>query len=98
MQRQRLAAKVEKTLERHPNIIFASSGRGLGFDGVAVSVHKDFADYAEFIKAHEEEWGEWMNKIESFTVSLKSDNIVRPFTFQHLTKHLEKTQAARKLS
>ncbi len=85
-----LTEKIEKTLQEHPNIVFASSGRGLGFDGVAVSVHKDYADYVEFVKSHEEAWGEWVRAIESFTVSLKSDNVIRPITFQHVLKHLNK--------
>ena len=90
LQSNHLAKKIEETLEQHPNIIFASSGQGLGFQGVSVSIHQDYADYVEFIRATKEEWGEWVSSINSFTVSLSSDNVIRPFTFQYLMKHIKK--------
>jgi DNA-binding Lrp family transcriptional regulator len=84
-----LDKKIEETVKENPSIVFASSGQGLGAQGVSVSIHKDYADYVKFIRATKEAWGEWVSSINSFAVSLNSDNIIKPFTFGQLMKQLK---------
>jgi DNA-binding Lrp family transcriptional regulator len=81
--------KIRKTIKQHPSVIYASSGHGLKCQGVSVSIHPDYADYVAFIRATQEEWGEWVSNIHSFTVSLRSDNIIQPLTFRRLLKHIK---------
>ena len=81
--------KVSETLLKHPNIIFASSGRGLGFEGVSLSIHIDYASYIEFMKSLKADWGKFAERIESFTISMKGDNTVRPLSFGHVVNYIE---------
>lgn len=76
--------KVEAFLSDYPNIVFASSGHGLGMTRIVVSVHESYSDYVKLMTKIDEGWGMYMNKFDSFIVSLKSDNILRQFSFEHL--------------
>jgi len=70
-------------------------GDGLGFDGVIISLHKD---YASFLKV-----SEWLRQFDfvkverssSFLINLEDDVRYRPLTFSTLAK-LIRLQAERK--
>jgi len=81
--------KAKKFLSDHPNVVFASSGEGLGMERVMVTFHKDYAGYSEFIKEAREEWGGSV-RLESFIVDLKSAVAPFPFSLVNLGKFLEK--------
>ena len=78
--------KAKDFIERHPNIIFVSSGIGLNSDRVVVSAHKDYSDYSEFQREIKQEWGEIMEVVGSFIVSLPSDSVLRHLTFKYLAE------------
>lgn len=77
--------------EKHPNILFVSTGRGLGTDRVTVSVHKNYADYHNFMTELRQEWGGYLEKIDSFIVSLQKDTILMNFTFKCLAELIKKS-------
>ena len=85
------ASKLSATLSSNPHIVFTSSGRGLGMEGVAISIHKHYSDYVKFRRQLEDEWGEYIDKIDDFVISLKTDNVARQFTFKHLVKAFQET-------
>ncbi len=35
---------------KHPNVIFASDGEGLGKDMVMISLHRFFSEHADFMR------------------------------------------------
>lgn len=76
-------------LSKHPNLIFVSTGRGLGMTRIAISLHKDYSDYVKFVRQFKIDWGKYLAKFESFIVSLKSDKIVRSFTFKHISEYMK---------
>jgi DNA-binding Lrp family transcriptional regulator len=76
--------KVASFLKKYPNIIFATTGRGLGMRRLAISVHKSYTDYLKFRTNLDLEWAELLEKSASFIVSLDGDNIVRNFSFEGL--------------
>lgn len=56
-EQQELATQKAKDFSKdHPNLIFVSSGNGLGYNRIAISVHKNYADYARFIEKIKREW------------------------------------------
>jgi DNA-binding Lrp family transcriptional regulator len=81
--------KAKKFLSDHPNVVFASSGEGLGMERVMLTFHKDYAGYNEFIKEAREEWAGSV-KLESFIVDLKSAVAPFPFSLINLGKFIEK--------
>ena len=88
-QQSEMAGKVQATLGKHPNIIYASSGTGLGMHGISVSIHKNYSDYVNFRRELEDEWGAFVSKIDGFVVSLKGDNIIRQLTLKFLADFIK---------
>jgi len=74
--------------EKHPNIILASDGMGLGFTRIAVTFHKDYTDYVKFANEFRSGWGEYIQKFESFIVSLESEKALRLLDFSHLAEYI----------
>jgi len=91
-------ASSEKILEakafvsKHPDVMFVSSGRGLGADRVSVSAHRNYADYRRYIQELREYWGANIDRVDSFIVSLQNDNILRNLSFKYLAEILKKTE------
>ncbi len=79
--------------KRHPNLIFLSSGRGLNSDRVAVSVHKNYADYSNLMREIKTDWGKFMDVTGSFLISLSSDDPLRSITFKYLADYLEEKES-----
>jgi DNA-binding Lrp family transcriptional regulator len=84
------ASKAKNFISTHPNIIFVATGKGLSSDRVAVSVHKNYSDYAKYIQEVKAEWADYMAITGSFIISLTTDSILRPITFRYLADCLEK--------
>lgn len=81
--------KAKRFLSDHSNVIFASSGQGLGKGRVMITLHKDYTDYSEFMRQAETEWAGLVN-LESFIISLEADVAPFPFSFRNLGKYVEK--------
>jgi DNA-binding Lrp family transcriptional regulator len=81
--------KAEEFVEKHPNLIFASSGIGLSSDRVGISVHKDYSDYAKFIRDVREYSGPY-EIVDTFLMSYKSDSIPRSLSLKTLGDYIRK--------
>lgn len=81
-------AKAKRFLSEHPNVIFASSGQGLGRSRIMISLHKNYSDYSNFIGQAKTEWAGLVD-LESFIISLKGDVAPVPLTFKNLGKYIE---------
>jgi DNA-binding Lrp family transcriptional regulator len=92
-----LGAKAKAFVDDHPNLIFVSSGRGLSSDRIAISVHKSYSDYAEYVREIRAEWMEFMTMTDSFLISLNSDNMPRPISLKYLADCLEKEKPRQEL-
>ena len=81
--------KAKRFLSDYPNAIFASSGEGLEKSRVIISLHKNYTEYAEFMRQAKSEWAGLVD-LESFIISLKADVAPIPFSFRNLGKYVEK--------
>jgi DNA-binding Lrp family transcriptional regulator len=86
--------KARRFLSEHPNVIFASSGQGLGRGRVMISLHKNYSDYSKFIGQAKSEWADLVD-LESFIISLKGDIAPLPLSFRNLGKYVEKQAVER---
>ncbi len=77
--------------KKNPNMIFVSMGNGLGYDRIAISIHKDYAEYSKFMQESKKYWGEFMS-FDSFLVSLKSNDVVQPLSLKRFADHLKKEE------
>ena len=79
-----LLEKARQFVAKRSNVIFASGGEGLGMEAVAISVHKDYTSYLNFISEARGEWAGVVLDLESFLVSLKGDFEAKPFSLKPL--------------
>jgi DNA-binding Lrp family transcriptional regulator len=76
---------------KRPNIFFASEGEGLGKDMVTVSIHRDYSNYAEFMREYTVKFAEFITDVQSFIVSLKTGKILKPFDLKYLSEDIRTT-------
>jgi DNA-binding Lrp family transcriptional regulator len=79
-------------LTTQPNIAFASSGQGLGMSRIIISLHKDYSDYVKFFNVIENQWSLCLERNASFIISLKSNAIQKPFSFENVIDYLLNSQ------
>jgi DNA-binding Lrp family transcriptional regulator len=84
---QELIGKVKAYAAKFPNAIFASSGEGLGMTGVIVSMHKDYRDYAKQLTLFRNDWGQYMEDIQSFIV-VTDEGVIKEFSFKYINEDL----------
>lgn len=73
-------------LER-PQVIFVASAEGMGRNGVMISLHRNYADYHDFISDLKSNSEGYVEEVDSMLVSLRSDMVVKPFSFAYLAEH-----------
>ena len=88
--------KAKDFIERHPNLIFVSSGIGVNSDRVVISIHKNFGDYMKLQQEIRQDWGNVMAVAGSFIISLASDSILRNLTFKYLAESVKKEHVQKK--
>lgn len=81
--------KAKDFAERHPDMIFGAFGRGLGYDRIAISIHRDYSDYSKFLQEMRNEWAEIINIEYSFIISLESKEVITPFSLKHFANNLK---------
>ena len=86
LEKARKSAK--ESIESNLNFIMLERGMGMGYDGVFLSFHKDYASFTEHKK--------WLTQfdyleisdIQSFLINLEDEIRYRPLTFSTLAKHI----------
>ena len=66
------------------NVVFVSTGQGIGADALMVSVHKDYADFCKFYQLFRRDWGKYLDDFKIFLISMSGSVIMKPFTFNYL--------------
>jgi len=84
--------KAKEFAKKNPNIIFGSSGNGLGYDRIGISIHKNYAEYSKFMQESKKYWGDFMS-FDSFLISLKGKDVVQPLSLKPFADHLKKERA-----
>ncbi len=83
--------KAKDFAKKNPNIIFGSSGNGLGYDRIGISIHKNYAEYSKFMQESKVYWGDLMS-FDSFLISLKSKDVVQPLSLRHFADYMRKEE------
>jgi DNA-binding Lrp family transcriptional regulator len=78
--------KVDEWMMKQPNVVLAVGGQGMGWDGIVVSFHKTYSDFAEFIRKHNSELSEFLTDSQSFISDTKATNTRKPFHLKYLGK------------
>jgi len=72
-----------------PNIIFASSGHGMGKNAVIISLHKNYTDFSKFLRDLRLEGGDDLQDYDTLLISLK-EKAVKSLSLKYLAE-LEET-------
>ena len=91
--KQKTGQEKEKALKNlnewymnQPNVLLVTEGRGMGWDAVCVSLHKNYSDFAEFMKAQDAELSNWIIESQTFNADLKAGTAIKPFHLKYLSK------------
>ena len=77
--------KMKDWYMKQPNVVLVLDGRGMGWDAVCLSLHESFANFAEFIRAHDSELSDWVIESQTFHADLKAGIVIKPFHLKYLT-------------
>ena len=83
-ERDEALKKLNEWYMKQPNVLVVQDGRGMGWDAICVSVHKDFSDFAEFMRAQESELSDWIVESQTFNADLKPGIAIKPFHLKYL--------------
>jgi len=77
----------EQWMMKYPNIIFAAVAEGMGKNGVMISLHKNYADYSNFVRENLQYWGNEIEDYGSMLVSLRGV-VAKPLSLRYLAELL----------
>jgi hypothetical protein len=70
---------------KQPNVVFVAEGQGIGWDGVCVSLHKNYSDFVEFIRKHNSDLN-FIIESQSFIANINPTTVVKPFHLKYLAE------------
>jgi len=76
--------KLKEWYKAQPCVLLVTGGRGMGWDAVCVSLHENFSDFSNFIKAHDSELSDWIVDSQTFHADLKDEEAIKPFHLKYL--------------
>jgi len=80
--------KAKKVAMAKPNIIFASSGEGMGKNGVMLSLHKNYTDFCNFLSNLRLEGRDYLQDYNTMLISLR-EKAVKPLSLTYLGEQKE---------
>ena len=86
--------KAAEFVGEHPNVIFGGAGNGLGFDRIGISVHKNYSEFAEYIRELGKNWTTLM-ETDTFLINLNGKDIVRQISYKPLANSIAKHEQRR---
>jgi len=84
-----LTEKARKITRSKPNVVLAAECNGMGMNAIVVSLHKNYSEYANFMRELRAEGGTNIESADSIIVSL-GGLVVKPFALKYLAETLEK--------
>jgi len=77
-------SKLKEWYLKQPNSILVIEGRGMGWDAMCISLHKNYSDFTEFIRIQDSELADFMIDSQTFSSDLKSGIDIKPFHLKYL--------------
>jgi DNA-binding Lrp family transcriptional regulator len=84
--RKEAQKKVEEWMAKQPNVVLAMAGQGMGWDGICVSFHKRYQDFAEFTRKFNSELSYLLIDCQSFIADINPATIRKPFHLKYLAE------------
>ena len=74
---------------KQPNVLMGAGCRGMGTNGIIISVHKNYSDLDNFLTKHKRELGDMCTDIQTVLVNLGGNQILKPLHFKYLAERLK---------
>jgi DNA-binding Lrp family transcriptional regulator len=81
--------KAKEWTQSHPEIIFSSRAEGMGMDAITVSLHKNYAEFMNFLMENKNIGRHLMAEVDYILVDL-GGNVTKPLSFKYLAEKKEK--------
>jgi DNA-binding Lrp family transcriptional regulator len=78
--------KMKEWYMKKPNVVLVMDGRGMGWDAVAISLHENYSDFANFTRENDSELSDFIIESQSFQADLKPGVVIKPFHLKYLAK------------
>ncbi len=78
--------KLKDWYMKQPSVVLVLDGRGMGWDAVCISLHKNYSDFAQFTRAHDSELSELITESQTFTADLNPGIPIKPFSLKYLAE------------
>jgi len=86
---EKMIQSAKEWTAKRPNIVLASDGEGLGKDTVMVSFHRNYSEYANFMRSFAVDWADYVSDFQSFIVTLKDGMPIKPFDLKYLADDIQ---------
>jgi DNA-binding Lrp family transcriptional regulator len=84
--------KMKEWYMKQTNVIMVIDGRGMGYDACCISLHENFASFADFIRAHDSELSDFCVESQTFNADLKGGIVIKPFHLKYLASSMKQQQ------
>jgi len=81
---EKMIQRAKEWTVKRSNVVMASDGEGLGKDTVIVSLHRNYSEYANFMRSFAVDWADYVSDFQSFIVSLRDGLSIKPFDLKYL--------------
>jgi len=81
---RKITRRAEQWVGKHPNVVFTADGGGLESDVVMISFHRNYSNYADFMRKYAMEWAEIVSGFQTFLVSVPTGFTMKPFNLKYL--------------
>jgi len=86
---EKMAERAKDWTAKRPNVVLASDGEGLGKDSVIVSFHRNYSEYANFMRSFAVDWADYVSDFQSFIITLKDGTLFKPFDLKYLSDDIQ---------
>jgi DNA-binding Lrp family transcriptional regulator len=76
-------------VESNPCVIFSSRAEGMGSDAITISLHKDYAEYTDFVTENKRRGGKFIAEVHYVLIDLKG-GAAKPFSLKYLAEEKRK--------
>jgi DNA-binding Lrp family transcriptional regulator len=76
--------KLKEWYMKQSNVVLVLDGRGMGWDAICVSLHKNYSDFAQFMRTHDSELSDLIIESQTFHADLNPGVIIKPFSLKYL--------------
>ena len=86
---KQIEEKAKEWTQSHPEIIFSSRAEGMGMDAITVSLHKNYAEFMNFLLENKNIGRHLMAEVDYILVDLRGA-VAKPLSFEYLAEKKEK--------